>query len=383
MDEGSVLLELGAVVVALGVLARIAGRLGVPSIPLFLAAGLAFGEGGVLPLGASEEFIRIGAEIGLVVLLFMLGLEYSSRDLLQTFGESRRAGLIDLVLNFTPGFATGLILGWGALPATFLGGATYVTSSGIAARLLEQINTTSRDRRTILSILVLEDLTMAVFFPLLGAFLIGGGALRGAVTAIGALAGVTLVLMIGLRVETGISRIVFGQSDEALLLSILGFGIVVAGAAEQVQVSAAVGALLAGILLSGPATRAAQSLLSPVRDLFAAIFFGFIGLSVDPRALSSVAPEAAALGLVTLISKFFTARFSMDKSSARTRLLPGAILAARGEFSLAIAGLAVAARVEPSPAPLIAAYVILMAIVSPLLAKALERSPATSSRERV
>src|SRR5687767_15440330 len=109
------LLELGAVILGLAVLARLAGRVGIPSIPFYLLAGLAFGRGGILPLVRTEEFVRIGSEIGLVLLLFMLGLEYSARDLLSTMRRSKRAGVLDIVLNYTPGLVAGLLLGWGVV----------------------------------------------------------------------------------------------------------------------------------------------------------------------------------------------------------------------------------------------------------------------------
>ena len=116
------LLELGAVLLGLAVLARIAARFDLPTVPLYLIAGLAFGEGGILPLVTTQGFVEIGAEIGLILVLFVLGLEHSSRDLLATARASTMPGVVDLVLNVTPGVVVGLILGWGPLAAAFLGG---------------------------------------------------------------------------------------------------------------------------------------------------------------------------------------------------------------------------------------------------------------------
>jgi monovalent cation:H+ antiporter-2, CPA2 family len=120
------LLELGAVIVGLAGLARIAARFDLPTVPLYLLAGLAFGEGGILPLVTTRGFVETGAEIGLILVLFVLGLEHSSRDLIATAKASATPGVVDLVLNFTPGLLLGLILGWGPLAAAFLGGITYV-----------------------------------------------------------------------------------------------------------------------------------------------------------------------------------------------------------------------------------------------------------------
>ncbi|HZJ51788.1 MAG TPA: cation:proton antiporter, partial [Actinomycetota bacterium] len=99
MHTASVLLELGGVIVGLAVLARLAGRLGIPTIPLYLTVGLAFGRGGILPLITTEDFVEIGAEIGLILLLFMLGLEYTARELLATLRLQAPTGVLDLALN--------------------------------------------------------------------------------------------------------------------------------------------------------------------------------------------------------------------------------------------------------------------------------------------
>jgi CPA2 family monovalent cation:H+ antiporter-2 len=105
------LIELGGVVLLLAILARLASRFGFSPIPLYLLAGLAFGQGGVIPLVTADDFIAAGAEIGLILLLFSLGLEYSASELLLSLRSTARIGGLDLLLNFTPGFLAGLVLG--------------------------------------------------------------------------------------------------------------------------------------------------------------------------------------------------------------------------------------------------------------------------------
>lgn len=362
---------MGAVIVGLAILARLALRVGIPPTPLYLIAGLAFGEGGLLPLVTTQEFIRIGAEIGVVLLLFMLGLEYPAGDLVSALRRSRRAGALNFALNFTPGMLTGLALGWGPLPAAFLGGATYVSSSGVAAGLIDDLRLGEGERRPIVTTLIVEDLAMAFFLPVLGVFLAGGSPWTGLGIAAGVVAAVIVVLALASRVEVGISRLVFARADEPLLLSILGFGLVVAGIAEMGRVSAAVGALLAGIVISGPAAANVRPLLTPIRHLFAAIFFAFIGFSVDPAQIPAALPVALILAVVTGATKFIAGMKAAQWTGGNraAQLLAGATLLARGEFSLAIAGVAVAAAVRPSPAPVIATYVIVMALAGPLIAR--------------
>src|SRR5687768_9136174 len=129
-------MELGAVILGLGLLGALSVRFSISPIPLYLLAGLAFGEGGLVPLATSNEFISAGAEIGVILLLFTLGLEYTAQELVGTLRSSAPAGLLDLVLNAAPGVAVALILGWGPVAAIALGGITYVSSSGIAAKVL-------------------------------------------------------------------------------------------------------------------------------------------------------------------------------------------------------------------------------------------------------
>src|SRR6266508_3133669 len=164
MHGAELLLELGGVILGLGILGRVAGRLGLSPIPLYLLAGLAFGQGGLLPLVTTQEFIQVAAEIGVILLLLLLGLEYSAAELLSSVRASAPAGLVDLTLNFTPGLAAGLLLGWGPLAAITLGGITYISSSGVIAKLLGDLGRlANRETPVVLSILVIEDLAMAAY----------------------------------------------------------------------------------------------------------------------------------------------------------------------------------------------------------------------------
>ena len=372
MAHAELLVELGAILVGLAVLSRIATRIGMPTIPLYLTAGLAFGRGGVFPLVTAEEFIEVGAELGLILLLFMLGLEYTAAELTSTLRTHVRSGVIDLVLNFTPGFAAGLLLGWGLVPAVVLGGVTYVSSSGIVAKVLsDQGWTSNRETPLVLSTLVIEDLVMAVYLPVVGALLIGEGSVGSLLPALLGAGVVVLVLAAATRIEVGVSQFMFSRSDESLLLSILGVTILVAGAAEFFGISAAVAALVLGIVLSGPAAEAVHGLLTPLRDLFAAIFFAFVGLSLDPSAIPPVLVTALILAVVTFATKFATGWMGAARAGVgiRGRTRAGTILTARGEFSIAIAGLATTAGVAADFEALAVSYVFVLAIAGPLLVR--------------
>ncbi len=371
-DMAAVFLELGAMIIGLALLARLATRINFSPIPLYLLGGLAFGTGGILPVIFSEEFIEIGAEIGVILLLFMLGLEYTGEELRTNLQAGLPAGLVDLALNFTPGLIVGLLLGWGWLAALLLGGVTYISSSGVIAKLLNDLGRLgNRETPVILAVLVLEDLAMAVFLPLLGVLLVGNGFIAGLLSLVAVVATVVVVLVLAMRYGEVMSRIIANHSDEVVLLTTFGLVLLVAGLAQQLQVSAAVGAFLVGIALSGEVAEQARTLLTPLRDLFAATFFLFFSLQIDPAGIPPVLLLAAGLGLVTALTKVATGWWAARRMGVATRgrFRAGFALVARGEFSIVIAGLGVSANLEPQLGPLAAAYVLLLAILGPVLAR--------------
>ncbi len=366
------LLLLGVVVLTLALLARGAGRLGLSAIPLYLLAGLAFGVGGIVPLGLEEGFIATGAELGVVLLLFMIGLEYTAEELRDGLRSGARPGLVNLVLNFTPGVAAGLFLGWGWIPALLLGGVTFNTSTGIMAKLLAELGRIgNRETPAVLSVSVLEDLTMALYLPLMTVALVGTGVWAGVVSTTGALLTVAVVLFLATRYGGLLSRALVHPSEEVVLLSVLGVVLMVAGVAGSLQVSTAVGAFLAGLALSGEVAERTRVLLGPLRDLFAAVFFLFFGLQVDAGALGPVLAPALLLAAVTALTKLATGWVAAATHGVATRgrIRAGLALIPRGEFSIVIAGLGVASGVEPALGPLAAAYVLLLAVFGPFLAR--------------
>jgi monovalent cation:H+ antiporter-2, CPA2 family len=367
------LIELGAIILALGIIGRLARMVGLSPIPVYLLAGLAFGKGGLLPLTTSEEFLSEGAEIGVILLLLLLGLEYSASELISNLRTQAPTGGLNIVLNMTPGVVTGLLLGWSPVAVLAMGGVTYAASSGIAAKLLTDLGRLgNRETPVVLSVLVLEDLSMAVFLPILTALLAGIGLLAGSLAVAVALAGVGAALLVALRFGGAINRLVFSSDDEVLLLRVFGLALLVAGIAEQLQISAAVGAFLIGIALSGRVAEGARELLSPLRDLFAAVFFVFFGLRTDPAAIPPVLLVAAILALVTAVTKIATGWWAARHAGIGRlgRVRAGTVIVARGEFNIVVAGLA--AGVAPGLGPLAAAYVLIMAVVGPVIARVAE-----------
>jgi CPA2 family monovalent cation:H+ antiporter-2 len=373
VHDTAVFIELGAAFVGLAVLARFASRWGFSSIPLYLLAGVAFGTGGLAPLNVSENFIRVGAEIGVLLLLFMLGLEYTGKELKESLQAGLPAGLLDFVLNFLPGLIAGLLLKWNVLAAVLLGGVTYISSSGVIAKVLAELRRIGNpETPSILSVLVIEDLAMAIYLPVVAVLLTGEGPREMAVSVSVAIAVVGLVLLIALRYGEAVSRIIAHESDEIVLLTTFGAVLLVGGLAQRFQVSAAIGAFLVGIAVSGPIADQSHRLLGPLRDLFAATFFFFFGLEIDPASLPAVLPLAILLGIVSAFTKVITGYWAAKRAGTDRRacLRAGAGLTPRGEFSIVIAGLG--AALEPQLGPISAAYVLFLAVLGPILMRAVK-----------
>jgi CPA2 family monovalent cation:H+ antiporter-2 len=365
MEIDIALLELGVMMIVLATLGRLAFKLGLPAVPFYLVAGLFFGEGGFIPVEEASAFIDIGSSLGVIFLLFMLGLEYTPVELRQSLVANRTSHVVDLVANATPGFVIGLLLGWGPLGATMLAGITYVSSSGVVAKLLVDLGRLgNRETPGILSTLVIEDLVMAVFLPVVAVLLAGESAIAGVISGLVALLIVSGVIALPTRVGNRASRFVDAESGEVLLISLLGIALVVAGVAEHFHVSYAIGAFLVGIVLSGQVAERARTLLEPLRDSFAALFFVSFGLVVDPRSLVEVLPIAGLLAVLGAASKFGSGYWAARRagSSKRGARRAGATLVPRGEFSIVLAGIAIAGGIDSDLGPITVAYVLLLAV---------------------
>ncbi len=370
--------EIGALILGLAVLSRIAGRFGITAVPLYLIAGLTMGEGGLIQLDVSRDFFEITAEIGVLLLLFALGLEYSEGELRDGLKTGIPPGVVDMMLNALPGVALGLILGWDPLAAALLGGVTWISSSGVVSKALSDLGRLGfRETPAVLNLLVIEDLAMAVYLPVVAALIVGGTLLATLTSVAVALVAVSVILLAALRYGRRISDLVAGGSDETFLLTVFGITLLVAGLAQQLEVSGAIGAFLVGLALSGRAEERANELISPLRDLFAATFFLFFSFQIDPADLVDAAIPALLLTVVTSFTKVVTGWYAAGRVGAapKGRMRAGTVLIARGEFSIVIAALGSSLVNGPELGALAAGYVLLTAIVGPMAAKFADQIP--------
>lgn len=371
-------IELGALIFVLALLARLAGRFGITAIPLYLLAGLAVGEGGLVQIDVSIEFFELGAEIGVLLLLFALGLEYSESELRDGLRTGMAPGLLDMCLNALPGVGLGLILGWHPLAAILLGGVTWISSSGIVSKVLSDLGRLGfRETPAVLNLLVIEDLAMAIYLPVVAALIVGGTLLATATSVAIALATVLIILLAALKYGRHLSDLIAKGSDETFLLTVFGITLLVAGIAQSLEVSGAIGAFLVGLALSGQAKQRAESLISPLRDLFAAMFFLFFSFQIDPADLLDAAVPALALAAVGVITKMATGWYAAGRVGAgpRGRMRAATVVIARGEFSIVIAALGSELVDGPELGALAAGYVLVTAIVGPIITKFSDRIP--------
>jgi CPA2 family monovalent cation:H+ antiporter-2 len=369
--DALLLSEMGGILLLLGILAFIATRNRLSVVPLFILMGLAFGEGGLIPVGLSEDFLLIGAQIGAILLLLLLGLEYSAREIGESLKLGWRIGVYDIILNALPGAIVALVLGWGLAGAITLGGITYVSSSGIAAQLIRESGfRRSETARRVVGVLVFEDLALAPYLPIASAVVSAAGVLVGAISVSVALVVIGLVLLISIKRERFLSTFLNTQNSTGLLLTVFGAALLFAGLAELAGISGAIAAFLVGLLLSGDVAEAARVRLSPLRDFFSALFFLFFGLITDPADILRVWPIALLLAVLGVLGKFALARImAKDMSDPMSWLRIGAFLTPRGEFSIVIAGLALTASFATDLQPIVLTYVLITALSGSLLLK--------------
>ncbi|MGH9280877.1 MAG: cation:proton antiporter [Acidimicrobiales bacterium] len=369
---GGELVALGGSFLAAGLLARLGRRAGLPTIPLFMLAGVVFGPHTPgLALVEDPAELALAAELGLVLLLFHLGLEFSLGDLIGGGRKLMLSGAVYLALNVGGGILFGLALGWGGREALVVGGMIGISSSAIVTKLLVELRRLANpETRLILGLIVVEDVFLALYLALLQPVL---GDSEGALDAVLAFAkALAFLLALAAVARWGsrvVSRLVGTRDDELLTVLFLGLALLGAGAAEELGVSAAIGAFMIGLILAetAPAERM-RRLVLPLRDAFAALFFFAFGLSIEPDDVASVAIPVLAAVVATVALNLTAALFvsRLNRLGRREAANVGLTVLARGEFSLILAALAVAAGLDPRLGPFVAGYVLVLAIAGPL-----------------
>ncbi|MGE3289345.1 MAG: cation:proton antiporter [Pseudonocardia sp.] len=371
MHVAEALVVLGGAFLLCGLIARIGVPIGLPTIPLFMIVGVVVGPHTPgFDLVAHPAELELIARLGLVFLLFYLGLEFSLGQLVSGGRRLLAASAIYLVLNVGGGLVFGFALGWGTGEALVVAGIVGISSSAIVTKLLVDLRRLgNRETRLVLGIIVIEDVFLALYLALIQP-VIGGAtdpaeAARGIVTAFAFLLALALVARYGARV---VGRLVDTTDEEIVVVVAVGLAVLVAGLAEEVGVSDAIGALMVGMVLGATAKAPRlRTLVHPLRDAFAAIFFFHFGLSIDPAGVLAVLPQVAAAVGVTLglclIAGVIAARMHGYGRVQAANI--GLTVLTRGEFSLILASLALAAGLDGRIGSFTAGYVLVLAVVGP------------------
>ncbi|WP_228991180.1 cation:proton antiporter [Streptomyces sp. DH8] len=365
---------MGGAFLAAAVLARLGGRIGLPTIPLFILAGILLGPHtpGYTLLSNPHDLEMLSA-LGLVLLLFYLGLEFHMDDLKTGGRKMAVAGGTYLALNVGAGLAFGFALGWGTSEALVLAGVLGISSSAIVTKILVDLGRIGNpETRPILGIIVVEDIFLALYLAALQPILSGADSLSSALVDGGKAFGFLLLLALAARFGTKvIGKLMNTKDDELLVISFLGAAVFVAGVSEMFGVADAIGAFMVGLMLGSTSSGdRILKLVHPLRDAFGAIFFFAFGLSIDPGDLPSVLwPVLAAVVLtlaMNIAAGFAAAKVYSFGAQATANI--ATTLVARGEFALILATMAAAAGLDERLSPFIAGYVLLLAVLAPLAA---------------
>jgi CPA2 family monovalent cation:H+ antiporter-2 len=377
------LLEIGVMFGAIALAGVAANAVDKSVIPFYIVFGMALGphvlgEFG-LPFVAETEFIEIGAELGIVFLLFFLGLEFNLDRLIENRNRIGAVGLLDLAINFGVGLILGYAIFRSLLPAVLVAGIVYISSSAIITKSLIDLGwIANSESDPMLGTLVFEDLFIAAYLAIISAVLLGGGDVEQAAEAVGIAFGFILLLLLLVYFGTAFfEQAIETQSNEFFVLRTVGITVLIAGAALAVGVSEAVAAFFVGMAFSSTDyVEDLEHLLEPVRDTFAAVFFFWIGLVTDPLLFPAVAGLVLVAMLLTaptkMISGFYSGRIYGLDDRRSTRV--GLGMVTRGEFSLIIATIALAAAgttlTEPVANTIYAfavGYVLVMSILGTIL----------------
>ena len=379
MPLGADLITLGVLLVVAYVLARFGKLIGLPSIPIYMIVGLlASPHTGWFPLNFRAADLELIAIFGLILLLFSLGLEFDQDEFIGDAGKMLISGGSYVILNIGAGFAFGLMVGWGTREALVIAGMTGTSSSAIITKLLIELKRLpNRETPMILGVTVVGDIFIAIYLAIVSVVLSGETGVWPVVLQL-SIAFVFLVVMFSLARWGGrvVSRLIRAKDDE--LFTILFFGLVVlfAGIGEIIGVTDAIGAFLIGVVLGASSHRAKlERVAIPLRDVFAAFFFLNFGLALNVTEFGSVILIVLAAVALTfslnLISGLGLAR--LQGMGWVEGINASAILVNRGEFTLILATLAVAAGLDGRLQSFAGVYVLIMAILGPLFASNSER----------
>lgn len=388
----NVILEIGLALALIALAIALSAKLGLSNVPFLILIGMAVGphapQFGVFDFRFIEtgSLISFMGRIGVLYLLFYLGLESNVTRLIEAGRSIIVGGTIYLGINFTAGFLYAYLAGFPLRESLIIAGLTSISSSAIVAKILfDYRRTANPETGLILGITMFEDVFLAVYLSLISGIVLSGAS---SVTGVLSSGGIALGFIVGLMVVGRwatplLNRVLRISSNEAFVVVVFACLFLFAGLGETIHVAESVGALLLGLILGETEhSERMERLIVPFRDFFGAVFFFSFGLSIDPFSLGGAAWLAVGAAVLSIICVVIAGTMvgRRAKMSPAGSLNISFTLLARGEFSIIIASLAQAGGLLALLQPFAALYVLILASAAPLLAKESERIYELSSK---
>ncbi|MGX4201287.1 cation:proton antiporter [Bacillus sp. JK74] len=377
--------EVGTALVLVAIASVIANKIKFSIIPFLIILGMLVGphapQAGIIDLTfiESREVIEFFGRMGVLFLLFYLGLEFSVGKLVKSGRSIAAGGTIYILINFSLGLIYGFITGFSFLEVLVLAGVITISSSAIVAKVLVDLKRTANpETELILGIIMFEDIFLAVYLSVVSGLVLGdatsvGGALMSIVIAFGYM---LLFFIAARKLPPLLNKLLDIRSNEVFVIVIFAALFFIAGFSETIHVAEAIGALLLGLVFSETAhSDRIEHLVMPFRDFFGAMFFFSFGLSIDPFSLGDAVWLALGAVLLTIAGNFIAGMIAGRRAglSHKASSNIGLTIVSRGEFSIIVANLGIAGGLSASLKPFAALYVLILAIFGPLLTKESKR----------
>jgi CPA2 family monovalent cation:H+ antiporter-2 len=368
------LTDLALVLGVAAVTSVLSQRLRLPPVFGYLLAGVIIGPNDLVPLVADIETVRTLSELGVILLMFSLGLGFTFRKIARLATTAGLIAALEVALCLSLGYGAGQLLGWTGIESLFAGAIVAISSTMIIAKVFEDQSIKGPLADVVFGVLVMEDLLAILALAVLTA--VANGAASAAASVADTLPRLVLflatVILVGLLVVPRFfRRVVRLRSDETTLVASIGLCFTLALLAQFAGYSVALGAFLAGAFIAeGGASRQVEPMIRPLRDMFAAIFFVAVGMSIEPSAILTIWPAVLVLAAVVLLGKTVgvTVGAFMAGLGTRTAVRAGLSMGQIGEFSFIIAGLGVASGVTGAFLAPVAVYVsVVTSLLTPVL----------------
>ena len=375
------ILEIGLALALIAGAGILAGKLRISIVPILILTGMIVGPQaphiGVFDFRfiQSAPLIDFMGRLGVLFLLFSLGLEFSVRRLLTAGPSIIRTGTIYMVINLAIAILFPLLLGWPIKEILVVAGIMTISSSAIVAKVIVDLKRAANDEtEIILGLMMFQDVFVAIYFSVVSGLVLAGSTSISEIilSALIALSFIGGFLFLGHKLVPKLDRWLDIPSDETFMLVIFAILVLVAGFSETLHIAEAIGALLIGLVLAETEhSERIEHLIVSFRDFFGALFFFSFGLSIDPFGLGGAVCPALAAVLLTLLGNIVSGVWAGRKASLsyRASLNIGLTIISRGEFSIILATLAKAGGLMTSLQPFAALYVLILAILGPLLTK--------------